>query len=107
VYEEIGDPKSSFSYTQNVLYALSSTRSGVTTDVNSDSVPEVPNSVELCDKEARAPLKTAQYQSIEGAYKETLCSAYGVVSADHPDPSWAEGPHTSQHDGVTALAGKS
>lgn len=40
VYEEIGDVKSSFSYSKNVLYGLSTTK--VTTRLISDPIPEVP-----------------------------------------------------------------
>ena len=87
VYEEIGDVKSSFTYTQNVLYGVSST--GATRRLTSDPVPEVPiatgiephdRCVEIHNYEL---IQTAEYQSIDDAYKLKQCSAYGVASSSH------------------------
>ena len=43
VYEEVGDAKSSFTYTQNILYGIST--DGVKNRLTSDLIPEVPTSI--------------------------------------------------------------
>jgi hypothetical protein len=93
VYEEIGDTKSSFSYTQNVLYGLS-------TDI--PSVPEAQtqnNNYELIETVIQ------EYESIDDAYKVHQCSAYGVVSAEGScdlresgDPDISSGPSPSHQE---------
>ena len=88
-YEEIGDAKSSFTYTKNSLYGPSTT--GVACKPISDHVPEMPTGVhveppKLHDEEAKTHnyelIQTAEYQSIENAYKVQHNSAYGVSSVD-------------------------
>ena len=85
MYEEIGDIKSSFTYTQNVLYGHSTT--GTVHTLTSDPVPAVPTSLassESHNQDAKIHnyelIETTGYQSIDGAYKVQLCSAYGIAS---------------------------
>jgi hypothetical protein len=69
VYEEIGDAKSSFSYTQNVVYGISTgelTPNSVTETVES----QIPNCRQI---------EIAEYQTIDDAYKVNKCSAYGIM----------------------------
>jgi hypothetical protein len=69
-YEEIGDAKSSFSYTQNVVYGIS------TNKLTSNSVPETPV------VESQTPnCEMTVYQTIDDAYKVNRCSAYGILSS--------------------------
>ena len=81
VYEEIGDTKSSFTYTQNILYGLSST----TVRLTSDPVPEVPTGALPSEQHDQGHnyeiIQTAEYQSIDDACKLKRCSAYGVASS--------------------------
>ena len=80
IYEEIDDAKSSFTYTQNILYGHSTTR--VTHGLTSDPVPEVPTGIDpskLHDKDHN--YEPVEYQSIDNAYKVQQCSAYGVASS--------------------------
>ena len=85
VYEEIGDVKTSFAYTQNVLYGLSP--AGVTHRLTSDPVPQVPTGVEPPEPHTGGEthnyelIQTAEYQSINNAYRVQQCSAYGVASS--------------------------
>ena len=85
MYEEIGDVQSSFTYTQNVLYGLSTDR--VTHRLTSDPVREVPTDAQLPsdDNEPNTHnyelIQIADYQSIDDAYKIQQCSAYGITSS--------------------------
>ena len=109
IYEEIGDAKSSFTYTQNILYGHSTT--GVTHNhrLTSHRVPEVSTVVkpsesydqesqmidvvknsfrytrnvpEVCGEEASGDyilMQTAEVQSFDDAFKVQNCSAYGIA----------------------------
>ena len=76
LYEEIGDVKSSFSYTQNVLYGCHTAPTAsmqTSVPVLSESHDEV---VQTHDYEL---VKTIEYQGIGNAYAIQQCSAYGVA----------------------------
>lgn len=86
LYEEIGDVKSSFTYTQNVLYGLSTT--GATSRLTSDPIPEAPAGVAVTESHNQEDqthnyelIKAAEYQSIDDAYRIRHCEAYGVTSS--------------------------
>jgi hypothetical protein len=71
VYEEIGDARSSFSYTQNILYGAS------TNKLMLKSGPETP------EADSQTPnYELAEYQTIDDAYKVSQCSAYGTNIAE-------------------------
>ena len=84
VYEEIGDVKSSFRYTQNVLYGFSA---------NPPTFSPVHESCPASESYAQhyELIETSEYQTINDPYKVQKCSAYGIVSTegssdfDHPD----------------------
>jgi hypothetical protein len=75
-YEEIGDAKSSFSYTQNVVYGISTNKL-----TPGNSVPEAPLVVE-----SQIPnyeqIEVAEYQTIADVYKVNKCSAYGMMPVE-------------------------
>ena len=88
MYEEIGDVKSSFTYTQNAIYQESSTEPVVVHRLTSDPVPEVPTGIEPSESHDQATktddyelMQVGEYYSMEKAYKVKQCSAYGIVSS--------------------------
>lgn len=105
VYEEIGDAKSSFSYTANVLYGLSTTRAVhsrptsdpgseiATTDLTTDSMPNEQQNAQIPTYELIKPVK------LENAYKVQQCAAYGIApSIDDPGRSCDRSNHSSSSD---------
>ena len=76
LYEEIGDVKNSYSYTNNTLYNL--TTSGATSGATAEVVP-------VLDHQASDKTSSHDYDLIKAAgghhspYKVKQCSAYGVL----------------------------
>ena len=88
MYEEIGDVKSSFTYTQNAIYQESATEPVVVHRLTSDPVPEVPTGIEPSESHDQATktddyelMQVGEYYSMEKAYKVKQCSAYGIASS--------------------------
>ena len=70
VYAEIGDVKSSFSYTQNAVYGASGTHEPPPGDASSNHVYE---DAKLAQQEA---------EECSDPYRVRKCSAYGAVSLE-------------------------
>ena len=102
MYEEIGDVKSSFTYTQNAIYQRSTTVHRLA----SDPVPEVPTGVEQPESHDDYELmQTAEYHSMEKAYKVKQCSAYGIASSTirSCELNWSHDPSKSQDTNPTKV----